>query len=88
MRPSCLFTPCCFSYISQDPRGRRIKNGEDKVAAISPDGRLIAGGPARQLTRFATDDIWDFDWTPDNRLILARGPVNQDIVLISNRQSR
>ena len=48
----------------------------------------LAGGPARQLTRFATDDIWDFDWTPDNRLILARGPVNQDIVLISNRQSR
>ncbi|MFZ2054315.1 MAG: protein kinase [Candidatus Aminicenantales bacterium] len=48
----------------------------------------LAGGPARQVTHFTTDHIWGFDWTPDNRLVLARGPVNQDIVLISNRQSR
>jgi Tol biopolymer transport system component len=48
----------------------------------------LAGGPARQITNFATDTIWDFDWTPDRRLILARGPVNQDIVLISSRQPR
>jgi Tol biopolymer transport system component len=48
----------------------------------------LAGGPARQLTNFTTDHIWDFDWTPDNRLVLARGPVNQDLVLISNRQPR
>lgn len=48
----------------------------------------LAGGPARQLTNFTSDDIRGFDWTPDNRLILARGPRNQDIVLISNRQSR
>jgi serine/threonine protein kinase/Tol biopolymer transport system component len=48
----------------------------------------LAGGPARQLTNFATDVIWDFDWTPDKRLILARGPVSQDIVLISSREPR
>jgi TolB protein len=48
----------------------------------------LAGGPARQLTNFTSDDIRGFDWTPDNRLILARGPRNQDIVLISNRQTR
>jgi serine/threonine protein kinase/Tol biopolymer transport system component len=47
----------------------------------------LAGGPARKLTNFATDVIWDFDWTRDNRLILARGSVNQDVVLISNRRS-
>jgi hypothetical protein len=29
-----------------------------------------------------------FDWTPDNRLILARGPLNQDIVLISSPEIR
>ncbi len=29
-----------------------------------------------------------FDWAPDNRLILARGPTNQDLVLISNRENR
>jgi len=45
----------------------------------------LAGGPFRQLTGFPTDRIWDFDWTPDNRLILARGPLIQDLVLISNR---
>jgi len=45
----------------------------------------LAGGPARQLTNFTADRIWDFDWAPDNRLILARGPRNQDLVLIRNR---
>jgi TolB protein len=44
----------------------------------------LAGGPARRLTHFEADIIWDFDWTPDNRLILARGPTNQDIVLITS----
>jgi eukaryotic-like serine/threonine-protein kinase len=48
----------------------------------------LAGGPARQLTRFTADRIWSYDWTPDNRLILARGPENQDIVLIGGRESR
>jgi Tol biopolymer transport system component len=48
----------------------------------------LAGGAARQLTYFEADDIRDFDWTPDNRLILARGPENQDIVLISSLEHR
>lgn len=48
----------------------------------------LAGGPARQLTNFAADYILDFAWTPDNRLILARGPMNQDIVLISSLEPR
>jgi len=48
----------------------------------------LAGGPARQLTNFTTEYIRDFDWTPDNRLILARSPINQDIVLISSREPR
>jgi len=48
----------------------------------------LTGGPARQLTKFSTDVIWDFDWAPDNRLIMARGPRNQDLVLISNRENR
>jgi eukaryotic-like serine/threonine-protein kinase len=48
----------------------------------------LAGGPPRQLTKLTTDRIWDFDWAPDNRLILARGPRNQDLVLISNSESR
>jgi Tol biopolymer transport system component len=47
----------------------------------------LSGGPAKKLTNFTSDVIWDFDWTPDKRLILARGPVNQDVVLIDNRQS-
>jgi len=48
----------------------------------------LAGGPARQLTNFTTVLIRDLDWMPDNRLILARGPGNQDLVLISNRENR
>jgi len=61
-----------------------VRQGRTSNIWIQP----LAGGAVRQLTNFTTDQIWDFDWAPDNRLILARGPINQDLVLISNRENR
>ncbi|MBP1599374.1 MAG: transcriptional regulator protein, partial [Acidobacteria bacterium] len=86
-----------FALPPWDSRWARIRWTPDGQALTYPltSGSVsniwiqpLAGGPARQLTNFTTDLIRDFDWTPDNRLILARGPENQDLVLISNRENR
>jgi Tol biopolymer transport system component len=42
------------------------------------------GTAPKQLTNFKTEDTFDFDWSPDGGLVLARGPVTRDVVLISN----
>jgi len=47
----------------------------------------LTGGPARQLTHFRTDLIFDFSWSHDGKqLALARGNRNSNVVLISNFQ--
>ena len=45
----------------------------------------VSGEPAKQLTRFKSNRIFSFDWSPDGQqLILSRGTVTSDVVLISN----
>jgi eukaryotic-like serine/threonine-protein kinase len=47
--------------------------------------QAIEGGPPKQLTDFKNDQIFYFDWSIDGkRLVLARGAVSNDVVLISN----
>jgi serine/threonine protein kinase/Tol biopolymer transport system component len=80
--------PGSYGRIRWTPDGQALtfSLSQDEVSNIWI--QPLAGGPARQLTRFEADSIRDFDWTPDNRLILARGPENQDIVLISSLEQR
>jgi eukaryotic-like serine/threonine-protein kinase len=45
----------------------------------------ISDGPAKQLTNFRSDRIFSFDWAADGKqLMLSRGVVMSDVVLISN----
>jgi len=48
----------------------------------------ITGGAPRQLTNFTEGVIWAHAWAPDGRLALARGRVNQDIVLITSESRK
>jgi serine/threonine protein kinase/Tol biopolymer transport system component len=77
-----------YSRIRWTPDGQALTYSVTKEAASNVWLQPLAGDPARQLTNFTTDYIWDFNWASDNRLILARGTVNQDLVLISNRENR
>ena len=44
----------------------------------------LPGGEPRQLTRFTSDQIFDFTWSVDRtQLFLTRGSVNSDVVLLS-----
>lgn len=45
----------------------------------------IDGGDPRQLTKFDADRIFSFEWSRDGKqLLVARGTVASDVVLISN----
>jgi len=45
----------------------------------------LAGGKPRRLTHFTASRIFDFNWSSDHaRLLLTRGNVNSDAVLLSN----
>jgi serine/threonine protein kinase/Tol biopolymer transport system component len=45
------------------------------------------GGAAKQLTNFGSGRIFDFNWTQDGKdLLLARGEITSDVVLISGLQ--
>lgn len=47
-------------------------------------GHPLAGGEARQVTHFNSEQIFDFDWSPDGKqLLISRGNVEQNVILIS-----
>lgn len=67
------------------------KDGRLVLSIISLNGvsniwaQPVDGGPPSVLTNFKTDQIFDFDWlAADGSLVMARGTVSSDVVLISN----
>lgn len=45
----------------------------------------LSGGSLRQVTDFSSGLVFDFSWSRDgNQLLLARGNITSDVVLISN----
>jgi eukaryotic-like serine/threonine-protein kinase len=43
----------------------------------------LAGGVPKQLTKFTSGEIADFNWSPDyKRLLLTRGSLSSDVVLL------
>ena len=55
------------------------KEGVSNVWAQS-----LKGGPPQQLTRFNEQQIFYFDWSPQGDLVLSRGSITSDAVLIQN----
>jgi Tol biopolymer transport system component len=45
----------------------------------------LRGGKPKQLTKFTSEQIFDFNWSSDRRrLLLTRGDITSDVVLLSN----
>jgi Tol biopolymer transport system component len=45
----------------------------------------IAGGPAKPLTNFTSEEMSSFAWTPDGKqIVYSRGPFSVDVVLIKD----
>ncbi len=65
------------------PDGRAILHFDESLANLW--SQPIDGGKPTQLTNFQGDQIFNFSWSPDGKLLaLARGRVKDDAVLISD----
>jgi Tol biopolymer transport system component len=65
--------------------GRALTYIETRGSASNIWSQPLAGGPARQLTDWKSDRIFNFAWSRDGKqLALARGVVTNDVVLISD----
>jgi DNA-binding winged helix-turn-helix (wHTH) protein/Tol biopolymer transport system component len=80
--PGWTFEQPCLRW-SPDGKGLQslvIRDGVTNIWDLP-----LAGGEPKQLTKFTSGLIVDFNWFPDGkRLLLARGELNSDVVLISN----
>jgi Tol biopolymer transport system component len=69
------------------PDGRAVAYvvGSDRVANIWV--QPVDGGAPRPLTEFKDGGgIWSFDWSKGGRFAMARGPVNQDVVMMAREK--
>ncbi len=66
-----------------DGRGRDYVETKDGVGNIWR--QPLAGGPPKQLTHFASEEVMDFDWSPDGeQLLVSRGRSSRNVFLLSN----
>jgi DNA-binding winged helix-turn-helix (wHTH) protein/Tol biopolymer transport system component len=69
-------------YWTSDSTALRYQLIQNQVSNIWE--QPLAGGPPKQLTRFTSGQIFDFDWPANNsQLFVTRGSVTSDVVLLS-----
>jgi Tol biopolymer transport system component len=67
------------------PDGKAIQYGLTRNGAGNIWEQPLAGGDAKQVTKFRSGTIFGFEWSPDGKkLAIARGERNSNVVLISN----
>jgi Tol biopolymer transport system component len=77
--------PLGVSKAEWSPDGKAIQFVLTKKGAGNIWEQPLAGGDVRQMTNFTSGQIFGFNWTDDGKdLLLARGQVHSDVVLISN----
>jgi Tol biopolymer transport system component len=81
VRPSPLsFAPFTWSSDGKELNYLDKQNGVSNIWSLN-----LETGSTKQVTNFASDRAFYFDWSKDGkRLAVARGNVNQDVVLISD----
>ena len=79
--PAGIYRESCLRW-SPDGKGLQYLLTKGDVTNIWE--QPLSGGPPRQMTKF-TGRIFDFNWTEDGKqLLLSRGEVTSDVVLLSN----
>lgn len=84
--PVLIFrVPAGIRGISWSQDGKGLQYLMTSNGATNVWERPISGEEPRQLTRFTAGEIFDFKWTSDHtRLLLTRGSVSSDVILLSN----
>lgn len=80
--PGGIYRESCLRW-SPDGKGLQFLLTQGDVTNIWE--QLLTGGSPRQITTFTSGRIFDFNWTTDGKqLLLSRGEITSDVVLLSN----
>jgi Tol biopolymer transport system component len=80
--PGWTYENACLRW-SPDGKGLQSLVTRDGVTNIWE--QPLAGGKPKQLTRFTSGLMFDFNWFPDGKqLLLTRGEVSSDVALLTN----
>lgn len=67
------------------PDGKSLHYVQTADGAANIWERPLAGGQPKQLTKFTSGEIFDFNWTSDGKqLLLTRGERTSDVVLLKS----
>ena len=67
------------------PDGKALQYLLTRNGATNIWEQSLVGGEPKQLTKFTSGLIFDFNWTADGKqLLLTRGEVSSDVVLLTN----
>ena len=67
------------------PEGEAVEYASTRNGVSNIWQQKLTGGPPKQVTKFESGLIFDFDWSRDGRqLALTRGSESSDVILISN----
>ena len=94
-RPNSRWTPDGRSIIYNLTEGGVLSRVATRGSSLAEGGNLtgvtnlwiqsLAGGPPKQLTNFAAESFFSFDWSRDGKqLVYGRGATTSDAVLISD----
>ena len=83
--PPVKLTKELAGIVRWSPNGKGLDYIETPNGAANVWEQALPGGAPKQLTNFTAGRIFNFNWSADGqRLLLARGDRNSDVVLISN----
>ena len=72
-------------YVRWRPDGRAFAYFADRDGIQQVMEQSLAGGAPRQVTKFSSGKVRDFDWSTDGKeLYVSHGEINSDAVLITN----
>lgn len=80
--PGGIYRESCLRW---SPDGKALQYLLTKGDVTNVWAQPLSGGPPRQVTKSTGGRIYDFNWTYDGKqLLLSRGEVTSDVVLLSN----
>jgi len=69
------------------PEGHRLQYMLTQNGTTNIWEQPLAGGNPKQITKFTSGQIFDFNWTANGKqLLLTRGETTSDVILLSNIQ--
>jgi Tol biopolymer transport system component len=66
------------------PDGRAVTYVSQRNGVVDIWSQPLGGGEPKKLTDFKADEIFSFDWSADNKLVISHGSATSDVVLIKD----